>query len=144
MVNPAQYSSSNTIDVLPQNLNYGDKPQAAVSKVYTAKIPADRTSYTMGETITTYIPTKSATFLDSNASYFCFTLNIDNTGGTITNTLRWDSAGAHSLSSFLGVDHGSNNLQICNSSNLISKILMCYTSSNQRAAGINNECCRLI
>ena len=134
----AQYSATNTIDVLPQNLNYGEKPQAAVSKVYTAKIPSDRTSYTMGETITTYIPTKSATFLDSNASYFCFTLNIDNTGGTLSNVLRWDSAGAHSLFSYLGVDHGSNNLQICNFYNLVSKVLMAYASSNQRSSGINN------
>ena len=118
---PAQYSSDNTLSVLPQNLNYGEKPQSAVSRVYTAKIPSDRTSYAMGETMTTYIPTKSATFLDTLASYSCFTLNIDNTGGTASNILRWDSAGAHSLFTFLGVDHGSNNLQICNFYNLIKK-----------------------
>ena len=93
--------------MLPKNLRYGSKVESASAKSYRSNIaPMNGTgTYGFNDTIIVNIPTRNNLVLVPTESYLKFNIAFTN-GGTGSNSLRWDSCGAHGIIQRIRIYHG--------------------------------------
>ena len=110
--------------MIPKTLRYGSKIESAPAKSYKSNIaPQNGTgTYGFGDNIIFNIPTRQNLVLVGSESYLKFNVAFTN-GSTANNTMRWDSAGSHSLIQRIRIFHGSNLLQDIDNYGLLAKIL---------------------
>ena len=110
--------------MLPKNLRYGSKVESASAKSYRSNIaPMNGTgTYGFNDTIIVNIPTRNNLVLVPTESYLKFNIAFTN-GATASNSLRWDSCGAHGCIQRIRIYHGSNLLQDVDNYGLLAKML---------------------
>ena len=133
--------------MLPKNLRYGSKVESASAKSYRSNIaPMNGTgTYGFNDTIIVNIPTRNNLVLVPTESYLKFNIAFTN-GGTGSNSLRWDSCGAHGIIQRIRIYHGSNLLQDVDNYGLLANMLFdlqvptdaCYGKFNI-LAGTRND-----
>ena len=94
--------------MLPKNLKYGIKVEAAMARSYTSNLQPNGSlgGYRQGSTTTIYIPTGKNLALVGPASILKFAVKSTGTGNG-----RLDSCGAHGFIQRIRVFHGSNMIE---------------------------------
>jgi hypothetical protein len=125
--------------LLPKNLKFQDKIEAAAAKSYRSNISpqASTGGYGLGDTITINIPTRSNLVMASSENYLKFDHTITNTSGSAS-SYRLDSCGAHGLISRLKLYHGSNLLEDIDQYGLFAKMLYDLQMSTDATYGKYN------
>lgn len=124
--------------MLPQNLKYTGKVEAAPAQSYRTNIqPQNGTGgYKKGNTVILNIPTSNNLVLAPTESYLKFKMTLTN--GANASAYRWDSCGAHGLIQRIKVFHGSNLLQDISEYNLLAKMLFAVQNAEDANKGKYN------
>ena len=99
--------------MLPKNLHYQNKVEAASARAYTTAIqPQNGTGpYGNGNTIIINIPTTNNTVLVPSESFLKFDLGGITNGANASTYIRLDKAGAHGVIQRLRILHGSQEIE---------------------------------
>ena len=118
--------------MLPQNLKYSGKVEAAPAQSYRTNIQpiSGSSGYKKGNNIIFNIPTSNNLVLAPTESYLKFKMTLTNSA--TANAYRWDSCGAHGLIQRIKVFHGSNLLSDIDGYGLLAKTL--FTLQNPEDA----------
>ena len=125
--------------MLPKNLKYGNKVESASATAYTSNIaPQNGTgSYGPGQTIIINIPCRNNLCLIPSESVLKFSLTVTN-GGTASNLIRLDRAGASGVIERLRLYSGSNLIEDVSSYGLLVANLLSLQSPNGAVRGKMN------
>jgi hypothetical protein len=116
--------------MLPRNLKYTTKSEAAFSKSFRNNVASSVATYVNGDKITIKIPTLPNQCLNASDSFFKFTMTYNSY--TTANSVRFDSCGAHGIIKKIKISHGSNLLEEIDNYGLICKMLFDLQQSQDR------------
>jgi hypothetical protein len=124
---------------LPQNLNFNNSVEASASRCFRSNIqPQTGTTFKKSEVIIFNIPTRQNLVMSGSESVLKGRVTFKNgdvDANSISNFIRNDSNGAHSLIYKLQVYHGSNLLETIENYNTLSKMLFDLQVSTPQANG---------